>query len=116
MICGGKPVLKDTRVTLRMVLASLAEGASTEEILADFPTLTAEDVRAVVAFAPASTEEELQTEEVESWNHCFVVATDRKIRITRPSQTAKGSGQGFGISISRDWGGDFVKIGRYTGR
>ncbi len=44
---------------LRTVLASLAEGTTVDEILADFPTLTAEDVRAVVAFAAASTEEDL---------------------------------------------------------
>jgi uncharacterized protein (DUF433 family) len=45
-IVGGEPVLKGTRVTLRTVLASLAEGASTAEILSDFPTLSEEDVRA----------------------------------------------------------------------
>jgi uncharacterized protein (DUF433 family) len=54
-ICGGEPVTKGTRVTLRTVLASLAEGAGIDEIIADFPMLTAEDVRAVVAFAAAST-------------------------------------------------------------
>lgn len=37
-VVGGEPVLKGTRVTLRTVLASLAEGATTAEILADFPT------------------------------------------------------------------------------
>ena len=58
-ICGGEPVIKGTRVTLRTVLASLAEGASIEEILEDFPTLTAEDVRAVIALAAASAEEDL---------------------------------------------------------
>lgn len=58
-ICGGEPVIKGTRVTLRTVLASLAEGASIEEILADFPTLTEDDVRAVIAFAAASAEEDL---------------------------------------------------------
>ena len=58
-ICGGEPVIKGTRVTLRTVLASLAAGDGTDEILADFPTLTAEDIRAVVAFAAASTEEDL---------------------------------------------------------
>jgi len=36
-VVGGQPVLKGTRVTLRTVLASLAEGATTAEILADFP-------------------------------------------------------------------------------
>ena len=55
-VCGGEPVIKGTRVTLRTVLASLAEGSTFDEILADFPTLTTEDVRAVVAFAAASTE------------------------------------------------------------
>ncbi len=38
-ICGGEPVIIGTRVTLRTILASLAEGASIEEILADFPML-----------------------------------------------------------------------------
>ena len=58
-LCGGEPVIKGTRVTLKTVLASLAEGATADEILADFPTLSAEDLRAVVAFAAASTEEDL---------------------------------------------------------
>ena len=58
-ICGGEPVIKGTRVTLRSVLASLAEGAGVEEILLDFPTLRADDVRAVIAFAAASAQEDL---------------------------------------------------------
>jgi uncharacterized protein (DUF433 family) len=48
-ICGGQPVIKGTRVTLRTILASLAEGARIEEILEDFPTLSEDDVRAVIA-------------------------------------------------------------------
>ncbi len=58
-ICGGELVVKGTRVTVRTVLASLAEGAAAEEILADFPTLTPAALRAVVAFAAASAEEDL---------------------------------------------------------
>jgi uncharacterized protein (DUF433 family) len=58
-IVGGEPVLKGTRVTLRTVLASLAEGATTAEILADFPTLCDEDVRAAIAFAATSAQEDL---------------------------------------------------------
>jgi len=58
-IVGGEPILKGTRVTLKTVLASLAEGATTEDILADFPTLTEEDVRAAIAFAAASAQEDL---------------------------------------------------------
>ena len=63
-ICGGEPIFKGTRVTLRTVLASLAEGASFAEILADFPTLSEEDLRAAVAFAAASAVEDLPLPEV----------------------------------------------------
>ena len=63
-ICGGEPVIKGTRVTIRTILASLAEGATIEEILEDFPTITEQDVRAVIAFAAASAEEDLPTPSV----------------------------------------------------
>jgi uncharacterized protein (DUF433 family) len=63
-ICGGEPVFKGTRVTLRTVLASLADGDSAEEILADFPSLKAEDVQSAIAFAAASAEEDLPVPEV----------------------------------------------------
>ncbi|MBF0140176.1 MAG: DUF433 domain-containing protein [Magnetococcales bacterium] len=53
-ICGGAPVIKGTRVLLRTILASLAEGDDPEEILKDFPTLTMEDIWAAIAFAAAS--------------------------------------------------------------
>lgn len=58
-VCGGQPTIKGTRVTLRTVLASLAEGATIPEVLTDFPSLTEDDVRAVIAFAAASAEEDL---------------------------------------------------------
>ena len=60
-VCDGKAVFKGTRVTLRTVLASLAEGDSTEKILAEFPSLRLEDVQAAIAFAAASAEEDLPT-------------------------------------------------------
>jgi uncharacterized protein (DUF433 family) len=58
-ICGGEPVIKGTRVTVRTILASLAEGASVQEIVADFPTVSPEAVRAMIAYAAASAEEDL---------------------------------------------------------
>ena len=58
-ICGGQPVIRGTRVPLRTVLASLAEGATVSEILADFPTVRDEDVRAVIAFAAAAATDDL---------------------------------------------------------
>jgi uncharacterized protein (DUF433 family) len=56
-ICGGEPIVRGTRVTLRVIIASLAEGSSPEEIVAAFPSLCAEDVHAAIAFATASSDE-----------------------------------------------------------
>ncbi len=58
-ICGGESVVTGTRITVRTILASLAEGQSIENILADFPTLSRDAVRAVIAFAALSAEEDL---------------------------------------------------------
>lgn len=65
-ICGGEAVIRGTRVTVRTVLASLAEGMSAAEILSDFPTLDEAGLRAVVAFAAASAEEDLPVPPVPS--------------------------------------------------
>jgi uncharacterized protein (DUF433 family) len=58
-VCGREPVFNGTRVTLRTVLASLATGDTTEEILAGFPSLKPEDIQAAIAFAAASAEGDL---------------------------------------------------------
>ncbi len=65
-ICGGEAVIKGTRVTVRTILASLAEGASVDEIVADFPTVSREAVLAMIAFAAASAEEDLPVPPVPS--------------------------------------------------
>ena len=49
-ICGGQLIIKGTRVPVRTILASLAEGGSVEEILVDFPTLKEADVKGVIAY------------------------------------------------------------------
>ena len=48
---SGKPCIRGTRMTVTDVLEYLASGMSEQEILADFPDLTAEDIRACLAFA-----------------------------------------------------------------
>jgi uncharacterized protein (DUF433 family) len=60
-VCGGEPIFKGTRVSLRTVLASLADGDTPEKIIAAFPSLTKDDVQAAIAFAAASAEEDLPT-------------------------------------------------------
>jgi uncharacterized protein (DUF433 family) len=62
-VAGGEAVMKGTRVPLRTVLSSLAEGATVDEILKDFPTLTERDIRAAIAFAAASAQEDLPVAE-----------------------------------------------------
>ncbi len=57
---GGKPCIRGMRITVQDVLEYLAGGMSEEEILADFPELTREDIRACLAFA-ADRERKLVT-------------------------------------------------------
>jgi len=48
---SGKPCIRGTRMTVTDVLEYLASGMTEEEILAEFPDLTAEDIKACLAFA-----------------------------------------------------------------
>ncbi len=48
---GGKPTIRGMRITVYDVLDYLASGMTEAEILHDFPYLTAEDIRACLAFA-----------------------------------------------------------------
>ncbi len=47
----GKPIVRGTRITVGDVLSYLAAGMSEDEILADFPSLAREDIRACLAYA-----------------------------------------------------------------
>ena len=57
---SGKPCIRGTRMTVTDVLEYLAGGMTKEEIMADFPDLTAEDIQACLAFA-ADRERKLAT-------------------------------------------------------
>lgn len=48
---GGKPCIRGLRITVYDVLDYLAAGMTPDQIVADFPDLTLEDVRACLAFA-----------------------------------------------------------------
>ncbi|NBV22071.1 MAG: DUF433 domain-containing protein [Proteobacteria bacterium] len=50
-VCNGKPVICGTRITVQTVLEFLAAGDSIEDVLAEYPTLRAEDVRACLDYA-----------------------------------------------------------------
>ena len=49
--CGGRPCIRGMRIRVNDVLDMLAGGATAEEILADYPDLEAEDIRACLAYA-----------------------------------------------------------------
>ena len=55
---GGKPCVRGTRITVYDVLSYLAAGMTVDELLADFPALTRDDVLACLSYA---AERERQT-------------------------------------------------------
>jgi len=50
---SGKPCVRGTRITVQDVLEYLAAGMTEAQIMAEFPSLTSESIRAVLAFAAA---------------------------------------------------------------
>ena len=52
-VFGGKPIIRDLRVSVELVLSLLAQGVAPEDILDDYPDLEAEDIRACTAYAHA---------------------------------------------------------------
>jgi uncharacterized protein (DUF433 family) len=50
-ICGGRICARGTRVLVTNILDSLAEGATREEILGSYPSLTPEHIEAAMAYA-----------------------------------------------------------------
>lgn len=57
-IMMGKPVIRGTRITVELILRKLAEGASEDQLLQDYPHITRADIRAAVAYAAASVAHE----------------------------------------------------------
>jgi len=51
LVRSGKPCVRGTRITVADVLDYLGGGMSANEILNDFPDLSAEDVQACLSFA-----------------------------------------------------------------
>ncbi|MDP9193547.1 MAG: DUF433 domain-containing protein [Acidobacteriota bacterium] len=57
MICGGKPCIRGHRIWVSLIVDLLATGSTVDEILADYPQLTADDIRACLAYASEMTRE-----------------------------------------------------------
>ena len=49
----GKPIVRDMRLSVELILSLLAQGVTPEAILDDYPRLEADDIRACIAYAHA---------------------------------------------------------------
>jgi uncharacterized protein (DUF433 family) len=63
---GGLPTIRDTRVTVGMILGQLANGRTIEEVVFDYPNIDRSDVLAALKFAAAAV-------------------NDRELPVTRPA-------------------------------
>lgn len=52
-IFSGKPIIRGMRISVELILSLLAQGETVEDILADYPDLELEDIRACLAYAHA---------------------------------------------------------------
>jgi uncharacterized protein (DUF433 family) len=58
-ILGGKPIVEGTRLSVEHILGLLASGMSNKEIIADYPDLNDESIRAVLAYAVRALQNEI---------------------------------------------------------
>ena len=50
-VFGGKPIVRDMRISVELILSLLSQGATQEELLEDYPGLEPDDIRACIGYA-----------------------------------------------------------------
>lgn len=60
-VCGGRPTVAGTRMRVTDILEALAQGVSEAELVADFPYVTLEDIRACLTYAAAAADHPIVT-------------------------------------------------------
>jgi uncharacterized protein (DUF433 family) len=58
-ICFGKPCIRGTRIWVSLIMDNIAEGIPESELLAAYPQLKADDIRAALAYAAEMTRERI---------------------------------------------------------
>jgi len=53
-VCHGKPCIKGTRIWVSLIVDNLAAGATEDEILEGYPSLTRDDIKVALAYAAKS--------------------------------------------------------------
>ena len=59
MVCFGKPCIRGTRIWVSLILDYLASGMSEQEIIAEYPHLTHEDILAAIAYGAEAARERI---------------------------------------------------------
>ena len=61
-ILGGKPIIKNTRMSVAFILELLASDVTEDEILIDYPHLTKEDIQACLRYAAQAVKNDIYIE------------------------------------------------------
>lgn len=65
-ICFGKPTIRGTRIWVSLILDFMANGMTIEELLVEYPHLTADDIRAAIAYGAEMSRERFVEVELEN--------------------------------------------------
>lgn len=65
-VVGGRPRIKDTRLSVSLILELMSAGSSEAEILKSYPHISSADVRACLRYAAQSLEPPITTE-IDAW-------------------------------------------------
>ena len=105
-VFGGKPIIRDMRVSVELVLSLLAQGVAQEDILDDYPDLEPDDVRACIAYAHAVISGGLYADPTKGAPDCpqrsvTMPRTNRALQVTEEiirKELPGHLGEGFHIS------------------
>lgn len=50
-VFGGKPIIRDIRISVELILSLMSQGETVEQLLDDYPELEPDDIRACIAYA-----------------------------------------------------------------
>ena len=95
--CGGKPCIRGMRIRVRDILELYAAGESSAQILADFPDLEVEDLKAALAYAAREIDHPVLGDFQES---CHSLAATQAALIKGSARSGSGSSVGLFIHTS----------------
>ncbi len=61
-VMGGKPVVKGTRIPVYIILQMLGDGASFDDVVAEYPRITEEDIKSVLEYAQHKIDPDIDEE------------------------------------------------------